>query len=150
MRRQRAWVIPDEDARSLFQQIEERIRASNIKVEHRDVLIRLRSLIEENLANLSQTGSQDPPAHPSFSSRASQCVGFAIEPEAAKPITLPGRKPIKMVPRQQERRLLLWCLEKGGWNTGEWCGGRWLDSLTLTEKLEPVCWTEVPPDSAEE
>ena len=58
--------MPEEDARSLLQQIEERIRASDIEVEHRDVLIRLRSLIEEDLANLSKTGSQDPPAHPSF------------------------------------------------------------------------------------
>jgi hypothetical protein len=54
MRKRRAWVMPDEDARSLLQQIEERIRASDIEVKHRDVLIRLRSLIEEDLGSASQ------------------------------------------------------------------------------------------------
>ena len=62
MRRQRAWVMPDEDARSLLQQIEERIRASNIEVEHRDVLIRLRSLIEEDLGGASPPDLDPQPA----------------------------------------------------------------------------------------
>jgi hypothetical protein len=64
MRRQRAWVMPDEDARSLLQQIEERIRSSEIEVQHRDVLIRLRSLIEEDLASAS-TGDPEPQPDPS-------------------------------------------------------------------------------------
>ena len=33
----------------MLQQIEERITSSDIEVQHRDVLIRLRSLIEEDL-----------------------------------------------------------------------------------------------------
>ena len=64
MRRQRAWVMPDEDARSLLQQIEERIRSSEIEVQHRDVLIRLRSLIEEDLASASR-GDPEPQPDPS-------------------------------------------------------------------------------------
>ena len=44
----------EDDARSMLQQIEKRIRASDIEIEHRDLLIRLRSLIEEDLTNSSQ------------------------------------------------------------------------------------------------
>ena len=50
MRRVRGWVMPDEEACSMLQPIEERIRSSQIAVRHRDVLIRLRALIEEDLA----------------------------------------------------------------------------------------------------
>ena len=46
--------MPDEDARSLLLQIEERIGSSEIEVQHRDVLIRLRSLIEEDLTTASE------------------------------------------------------------------------------------------------
>jgi len=44
------WTMPEEDARSMLTMIEERIRASDIRVEHRDVLIRLRAMIEDDLA----------------------------------------------------------------------------------------------------
>ena len=50
----------EDDARSMLQQIEERIRSSDIEVEHRDVLIRLRSLIEEDLAMASQMHPEMP------------------------------------------------------------------------------------------
>ena len=46
--------MPEDDARSMLHQIEERIRSSEIDVQHRDVLIRLRSLIEEDLTTASQ------------------------------------------------------------------------------------------------
>ena len=46
----RGWVMPEEDARPVLRLIEERIRSSEIEVEHRDVLIRLRAMIEEDLA----------------------------------------------------------------------------------------------------
>jgi hypothetical protein len=51
-------------------------------------------------------------------------------------------------PRDQERRLLLWCPEQGGWHTGEWWEGSWRNSLSLIDVLEPVSWTELPPDLA--
>ena len=54
MRKIRGWVMPEDDARSMLHQIEERIRSSKIEVQHRDVLIRLRSLIEEDLTTASQ------------------------------------------------------------------------------------------------
>jgi hypothetical protein len=45
----RGWTMPEEDARSMLTMIEERIRSSDIQVEHRDVLIRLREMIEDEL-----------------------------------------------------------------------------------------------------
>ena len=43
------WTMPEDDARSMLLEIEERIKASNIEVRHRDALIRLRAIIEEDL-----------------------------------------------------------------------------------------------------
>ena len=45
----RGWTMPDEEARSMLRLIEERIGSSDIRVEHRDVLIRLRAMIEDDL-----------------------------------------------------------------------------------------------------
>ena len=61
MRKTRPWVMPDEDAHSMLQQIEERIRSSEIEVQHRDVLIRLRSLIEEDLTTASEGSRETQP-----------------------------------------------------------------------------------------
>jgi len=47
--RNRGWTMPEDEARSFLQQIEDRIRSSRIESHHRDVLIRLRALIEEDL-----------------------------------------------------------------------------------------------------
>ena len=60
-RRHCAWVMPDEDAHSLLRQIEARIRSSDIEVQHRDVLIRLRSLIEEDLTSASKGSPEAEP-----------------------------------------------------------------------------------------
>ena len=46
----RSWTMPEEDARSMLTLIEERIRSSDIRIEHRDALIRLRAMIEDDLA----------------------------------------------------------------------------------------------------
>jgi len=54
MRKGRKWVVAYEDAPSLLRQIEERVQSSDIEVQHRDVLIRLRSLIEEDVAKASK------------------------------------------------------------------------------------------------
>jgi hypothetical protein len=48
----RGWVMPEPEARSMLRLIEERIRSSQIEVEHRGVLIRLRDMIEDDLAAL--------------------------------------------------------------------------------------------------
>src|SRR4051794_27490396 len=45
----RGWTMPEEDARSMLTMIEERIRSSDILLEHRHTLIRLRAMIEDDL-----------------------------------------------------------------------------------------------------
>ena len=66
MRHKRAWTMPAEEARTFLQQIQEKIASSDIEVPHRDVLIRLRSIIEEDLEAESErsVGSrqEDQPA----------------------------------------------------------------------------------------
>ncbi len=54
--------MPEEDARSMLRLIEERIRSSGIQVQHRDVLIRLRAMIEDDLAEPRRCPT-DTPSH---------------------------------------------------------------------------------------
>ena len=49
MLHKQAWTIPADEARTLLQQIQRKIASSDIEVAHRDVLIRLRSIIEDDL-----------------------------------------------------------------------------------------------------
>ena len=49
MQHKRAWTMPADEARTFLQQLQEKIASSEIEVIHRDVLIRLRSIIEEDL-----------------------------------------------------------------------------------------------------
>ncbi len=55
----RGWIMPEEDARSMLAMIEEGIRSSGIQVEHRDVLIRLREMIEGDLAAFPDSSGED-------------------------------------------------------------------------------------------
>ena len=65
-------------------------------------------------------------------------------------IQLSDASPIGDAPTDDpERTLLLFCPEQGGWQTGVFFEGRWLDSSTLTEVLEPTHFTGVPRDPAE-
>jgi hypothetical protein len=41
--------MPVDEARTFLQHVQEKIASSDIEVAHRDVLIRLRSIIEEDL-----------------------------------------------------------------------------------------------------
>jgi hypothetical protein len=41
--------MPPDEARSLLERLQEKAASSDIEVRHRDVLIRLRSMIEEDL-----------------------------------------------------------------------------------------------------
>jgi hypothetical protein len=43
------WVMPEEDIPSMLQMIDERIASPRVEVRHRDILIRLRSLLEDDL-----------------------------------------------------------------------------------------------------
>jgi hypothetical protein len=48
MQKRRPWSMPEEDARTLLAQIEEKVRSSEIQVADKDALIRLRSLLEQD------------------------------------------------------------------------------------------------------
>ena len=47
--RPRGWIMPEEDIPTMLQMIEERIASSEIEVHHRDTLIRLRSILADDL-----------------------------------------------------------------------------------------------------
>jgi hypothetical protein len=55
-----------------------------------------------------------------------------------------GPQPISQAPRDAEWTLLLFCPEQGGWQTGEWCEGRWVSTADIEIVLEPTHWTDVP------
>src|SRR4051794_2163063 len=48
----RGWTMPEADARSMLTMIEERIRPADIRFEHRYALIRVRVMVEDDLAAL--------------------------------------------------------------------------------------------------
>ena len=60
----RSWVMPEPEARSMLRLIEERIRSSDIQIEHRDVLIRLRAMIEDDLSSPEWSQSKMPSHQP--------------------------------------------------------------------------------------
>ena len=60
----RGWVMPEEDARSMLRLIEEQVGSSQIEVQHRDVLIRLRAVIEDDLAEPSRCQPKIPHHQP--------------------------------------------------------------------------------------
>ena len=45
------WTMPADEARTFLEHLQQKIASSEIEVQHRDVLIRLRSMIEEDLAS---------------------------------------------------------------------------------------------------
>jgi hypothetical protein len=68
--------MPADEARTFLQQLQQKIAASEIEVIHRDVLIRLRSIIEEDLDEASDGGFsapwQEQQAAPDHSDRGDQ------------------------------------------------------------------------------
>jgi hypothetical protein len=52
--------------------------------------------------------------------------------------------PVATAPQELERTLLLYCPEQGGWQTGEWCEGRWVSTADIEIVLEPTHWADVP------
>jgi hypothetical protein len=58
----RGWTMPEEDMRSLLRLIDEKVRSSEIEVRHRDALIRLRSILESDLADLEEVLPQQQAA----------------------------------------------------------------------------------------
>jgi hypothetical protein len=49
MRESCPWFMPQDEARSMIQLIEARIRTLEIEVRHRDALVRLRSVLGEQI-----------------------------------------------------------------------------------------------------
>ena len=52
--------MPADEARTLLESLQEKIASSEIEVKHKDVLIRLRSMIEEDLASCTETADERP------------------------------------------------------------------------------------------
>ena len=48
-RRTRGWIMPDADILSLVRLMDERVNSPKIEVRHRDTLIRLRDMLEDDL-----------------------------------------------------------------------------------------------------
>ena len=53
---------------------------------------------------------------------------------------------IDAAPREEGEPLMLFCPEQGGWHSGTWWMGRWVDLLTLREELHPSHYAEMLPD----
>ena len=52
--RRPVWTMPADEARTLLESLQEKIASSEIEVKHKDLLIRLRSMIEEDLASTTE------------------------------------------------------------------------------------------------
>jgi hypothetical protein len=48
--RHKGWIVPNQEIPPLLQQIEAKIASSDINLQQRDTLIRLRSMLEEDLS----------------------------------------------------------------------------------------------------
>ena len=57
---------------------------------------------------------------------------------------------IDTAPREEGGPLMLFCPEQGGWHSGTWWMGRWVDFLTLREELHPSHYSEMLPDPEDE
>jgi hypothetical protein len=64
MQKLRGWVMPEEDARDLIGLIEERLRSSRLDQKHHDVLVRLRSMLEEDLMQTVDDNEPRTRSHP--------------------------------------------------------------------------------------
>jgi hypothetical protein len=57
---------------------------------------------------------------------------------------------IDKAPREEGEPLMLYCGEQGGWHSGTWFEGRWVDFLTLEEELFPSHYAEMLSDPVDE
>jgi hypothetical protein len=55
-------------------------------------------------------------------------------------------QPITTAPQEDDRPLLLFCPEQGGWHTGVWFLGKWLAYIDTSVVLRPSHWLPVPAD----
>ncbi len=67
--RQRGWIMPEEDIPSMLQMIEAKIASSEIAVDHRHALIRLRDILEGDLqSSNNQSHALEVDQQPNISS----------------------------------------------------------------------------------
>ncbi len=57
--RRRGWIMPEADMLSMLRLIDERVRSPEINVRHRDALIRLRDILEQDLSSYQSDNSSD-------------------------------------------------------------------------------------------
>ena len=56
----RGWIMPEADMLSMLSLIDERVRSPEIDVRHRDALIRLRDILEQDLHSYQSDSSSEP------------------------------------------------------------------------------------------
>jgi hypothetical protein len=57
--RAHGWIMPEADIVSVLRLIDERVSSPKIDVRHRDVLIRLRDMLKDDLSRQSHNGSRE-------------------------------------------------------------------------------------------
>jgi hypothetical protein len=55
-------------------------------------------------------------------------------------------QPISTAPEEDDKPILLFCPDQGGWHTGVWFRGKWLAYIDMSVVLEPSHWLPVPAD----
>ena len=55
----RGWIMPEADMLSMLRLIDERIRSPEMDVRHRDALIRLRDILEQDLSSYQSDSSSE-------------------------------------------------------------------------------------------
>ena len=55
----RGWIMSEADMLSMLRMIDERVRSPEIDVRHRDALIRLRDILEQDLSSYRTDNSSD-------------------------------------------------------------------------------------------
>jgi hypothetical protein len=56
VQRRRAWTMQADEAQALIGMINQRVRSSGLEANHRDTLIRLRDILEEDLSEGTDSG----------------------------------------------------------------------------------------------
>ena len=78
--RHKGWIVPNQEIPPLLQQIEAKIASSDINLQQRDTLIRLRSMLEEDLFEAEprekRPGQVSPSAHNLSKGRVSAAISI--------------------------------------------------------------------------
>lgn len=72
-------------------------------------------------------------------------LGFSTEPPLLQGARMTPQ-PISTAPEENDKPLLLFCPDQGGWHTGVWFRGKWLAYIDMSVVLQPSHWLPVPTD----